>query len=399
MTPEKRVTKRSAIFYKFLYFFARIASIFIWRYKRVNKYRIKKGETVLVLSNHQSDIDPILILQSFNRPVYTVATDNLFTGKMGIWFFSKALGAIPKRKGAHDIRATAEMIKTVKQGGSVLVFPEGNRSYAEFQYPITDEFGKFVKMFKSTLVIFNLHGGTGVYPRWGNKKRRGKFYGEVKFALPYEDYKDYTDEELTQTIRENLKVFDSESNNRYKSKKRAEYLERMLFVCPKCGKTQTMYSKLEFVNCNSCGLKVEFTEDLRLKSDDQAFTFTRLNEWYQFQKKYVREMKIEPGKLIFEDEEVTLKLSNPFSKSIQLCTGKMELTDQELKVGDQVFDISKITSSSPISGRKLQITYEDNSYIIRGNDRFNPLKYVLLFNKLDTDMKKNKTDIYYNLEN
>ncbi|MBO7407570.1 MAG: 1-acyl-sn-glycerol-3-phosphate acyltransferase, partial [Clostridia bacterium] len=66
-----------------------------------DNYKIKTGERVLVLSNHQTDADPFCILPAFNRPVYPVATDNIFAGKFRSKLFS-ALGVIPKKKGVVD---------------------------------------------------------------------------------------------------------------------------------------------------------------------------------------------------------------------------------------------------------------------------------------------------------
>ena len=116
------------------------------------------------------------------------------------------LGAIPKRKGLADIKSTMEMLKYSGLGDPILFFPEGNRCYADFQFFISERIGKLLKSFKATIVLFNLHGGFGVLPRMGNKRRKGKFYGEIKNILKYDDYKDLDDLELYRIIKDNLKV-------------------------------------------------------------------------------------------------------------------------------------------------------------------------------------------------
>ena len=65
-------------------------------FRSKDKYKIKKGERVMVLSNHQTDFDPFCILPSFNKTLYAVATDHIFSGKYGK-VLHETLGAIPKK--------------------------------------------------------------------------------------------------------------------------------------------------------------------------------------------------------------------------------------------------------------------------------------------------------------
>lgn len=104
---------------------------------------------------------------------------------------------------------------------------------------------------------------------------------------------------LFSTIKDNLKVFDSESHNLYKSNKRGEYLERVFFVCPVCGKVETLYSKGAYLHCSNCGLKVEYSEDLQLKSDNPDFKFSKMIEYWNYQKRYIKDMLIYEDKVIF----------------------------------------------------------------------------------------------------
>ena len=372
-------------------------SFFRWQYRRKSKYRIKKGESVIVISNHQTDLDPLLIQLSFNKLLRTLSTDNIFKkGRMGR--FLLRMGGIPKRKGMMDMKSNLEMFRLVNEGKSLLFFPEGNRSYAEFQYYITEGIGKLIKKLKSTLIIFNIHGGTGRYPRFASKPRKGKFYGEIKKAMPYEEYSDMSDEELTKLIIDNLRVFDSESGELYKSKERAEYLERMFFVCPKCGTPHKLVSDKNIIRCEHCGLEVTYNENLTLSSDDPDFKFTRLVEWYNYQKKWVRDYKVKKGEGIFKDSDITLRTCNPYERSELLSEGNITLNDEKLIFDKIIFDLKDITIASPVSGRKFIFSIGDKQYEVRGDKRFNPLKYVFMFNKLDTKMKETGIDKYYNLE-
>ena len=383
---------------------SRIIKLLSFLYTRIfigfrcrDRYHVKDGESVLVLSNHQTDYDPFCIIPSFSRIVYPVATDNIFSGR----FVSRVLSylnVIPKKKGVADVSALIQMRSTLKNGASVLLFPEGNRSYAEFQYYINPGMAKFIKSTGATVVLFNIHGGSGISPRFKHKNRRGRFYGEISRVIPYEEYREMDDGELFRQITDGIRVFDSDSGDLYKSIRRAEYLERMLFACPKCGASQTLVSEKQYIKCRNCGLTVEYGEDLHLKSDDPAFVFSRLIDWWSYQKKYVREMEILPGKAVFSDSGVKLFSSEPFEKKVLLASGDVSVDDTSLRCSDRVFDVAKIEAASVVSGRNLTFVYEKKEYTMRGNVRFNPLKYAFLFNRLDTLMKLRSTDKYYNTE-
>lgn len=368
----------------------------MWGYRIKGKYKAKKGENIIVLSNHQTDYDPILIRMSFNRFLYTVATDNIFSKKKTAKWLTR-LGAIPKRKGISDLKCTIKMSEIASNGGSLLLFPEGNRSYAEFQFYISDNFAKLLKNLKCTIVLFNLHGGFGCFPRFGNKKRKGPFYGRIKKVLKYKDYEHLTVEELNEVVKENLEVFDSDSEKLYKSKRKAEYLERMYFVCPKCGDIHSLRSEGDILRCDKCGLEVTYQENLTLHSDDLSFSFVKLNDWYEYQKKWVREYEVKKGEKIFVDENVTLSLANPYQEQQLITQGQLVLTDEKISVGNHSFDIKEIEIASPVSGRNLCLTINNDNYVIRGEERFNALKYVLMFNKLETKMKIEGTDKYFSI--
>ncbi len=378
-------------------------------YRRKNKFDNRK-QNVLVLSNHQTDIDCINISFHFRRTLYFLMTDSVTSNRKIYRLLDYVFAPITKKKGTNDSTSIRKMIQVAREGGSLCLFPEGNRCYAEFQYPVENSISKLVRILKLPLIIFNIHGGNGVSPRWKHKPRKGKFYGEIKRIIYPDEYNKMSDDELHDTIVNNLRVYDSESGNLYRSKRRAEYLEKMLFVCPNCNKQGTLYSKKEYITCTSCGLNVEYTKDLHLKSNDESFKYTKLNDWYQMQKKWVKEYIVKENETIFKDTSVRLFTSNSNEQRKLLVEGEIELTDKELifrsnyKNKDvvfesKIFNLSEISISSVISGSNFYFSLiNGETYLVKGKDRFNPLKYVFMFNKLDTDMKNSKRDEYYTLD-
>ena len=366
-------------------------------YKRVNFLKMKKGESYIVLGNHQASLDGIFLPYSFQRHLYGVLTDSFLSKGWVAKMFKHQLGLIGKHKGAVDLKANMDMMRCIREGGSLLIFPEGNRSYGEFQFTMTDGFAKFIRFFKKPIVLFNFHGGCGVDPRFAKSRRKGPFYGEIKRIIQPEEFANWSDEELHKVIQENLRVYDSDSGELYKSNERAEYLERMFFVCPKCGKVETLYSKGNYLYCKECGLKVEYTEDLHFKSDDPDFKFERLVDWYNYQIDFVKNYQVGDG-IIFKEGTAKLYISYPDKKRELVAEGPVELTAKTIKFAGKTIDIAEIEIASPINGNNFNFTTSTEEYLVKGDERFNPLKYIFMFNKLDTKMRNSKADIYYNLE-
>lgn len=393
---DKIVLRRHAFFRTMAIPILKIFSM-LKGYKNKSHFKIKKGESYLVLSNHQTDYDGLFIMLSFNRHLYPVATDTLMSNGTTSKLLNHCFGIIPKKKGIADYEANKKMLQVFEEGGSLLLFPEGNRTYAEFQFSFTKAFPKFLKTIKKPVILFNIHGGTGTNPRFANKSRKGPFYGKIKKVLKYEDYKDLSDEELYEIISNNLKVYDSASKCSYTSNKRAEYLERLFFLCPRCGKVHCLVSSGNYIECKECGLKVEYTNNLHLKPNDDNVKIEKMLDWYNLQIRYIKNLEITDD-VIFSENDVGIYKSELYEKRTLISKGKIELYKDKLVIGDYVINIGDINIASPTGGNKFALNAGDKSYIVIGNERFNPLKYVLMFNKLETKMKQKETDIYYNLE-
>ena len=390
------VLKRHSFYRALVFPFIKLLAL-MKGYKNKSHFKIRKGESYLVLSNHQTDFDGIFIMLSFNKMLYPVATDTVMSNGFTSKVIHHCFGLIPKKKGTVDFEANKKMFRCFMEGGSLLLFPEGNRSYAEFQFSFTKGFAKFVKTLKKDVILFNFHGGTGSYPRFASKRRKGPFYGKIRKILRYEDIKDMPDDELYELISLNLKVYDSESNAKYISKNRAEYLERMFFVCPKCGKVECLYSEGNYIICKECGFETEYTEDLHLIPNDKEIKINKMLDWFNYQIRYINNLEIKDG-VIFSDEDVELYATEIFKKRRLVTKGKLELYKDKMIVNDFVIDIKDIRNASPTGTRKLGFTVEDQDYFIIGSERFNSLKYVFMFNKLETKMKESGVDIYYSLE-
>lgn len=82
---------------------------------------------VLIASNHESFLDPPLIGNVYQSEMYYLARKTLFTRTTN-WLYTR-WNAIPVDQDRPDMASLKTIIRKLKQGGRVLVFPEGQRTH------------------------------------------------------------------------------------------------------------------------------------------------------------------------------------------------------------------------------------------------------------------------------
>ena len=88
---------------------------------------LESGQGVLMASNHQSFLDPMLVGIAFDRPVHFLARESLFRVPLFGRLIS-GVGAHPVRRGQTDISALKTAIRILRGGRALLMFPEGTRT-------------------------------------------------------------------------------------------------------------------------------------------------------------------------------------------------------------------------------------------------------------------------------
>jgi len=81
---------------------------------------------VLIISNHQSFIDPPLLGNLYSHEIWYLARKTLFKG-FGAWLYPR-WNAIPVDQDKPDMASLKTVIKLLKEGKPVLIFPEGERT-------------------------------------------------------------------------------------------------------------------------------------------------------------------------------------------------------------------------------------------------------------------------------
>jgi len=97
------------------------------RYHREGIKNLPAGGSFMVVANHLSVSDPVIIGLSLNRKVVFLAKEELFKNPISRYFV-RSFGALPVYRGKSS-RDTLHKANLVLQNGGVLaMFPEGHRS-------------------------------------------------------------------------------------------------------------------------------------------------------------------------------------------------------------------------------------------------------------------------------
>ncbi len=396
MKKEKKKPQRLVCLrHRVSFFLARCVG-FVMSFMYGCRYRVfrgRRGQNYFILSNHQTLLDPPLLAMSFRMPVYFVAGETLFNDSIPSRLLRYLFAPIKKMKGTADVACIRSMVRVAREGGTVAIFPEGNRTWTDTPFYVDPAICSLIRLLKLPLLLYRFEGGYGVDPRWGGSRRKGRFVCGVYKEISVEEIAAMSDEALYGTVLTALTVTDAESGFLYRSAARAEYLERLLFICPKCGAISSLRSEGDHIRCSRCGLSVTYGEDLRLSSEDPSLGFSSLKEWYDYQLSAVRGMKIGKEQVIFSDADAVL-YDKTGEKRILIARGNCILTDTKLSVGETQIPLSGIRAVSVVGGRKLVFHTEERFYILTGDARFNAIKYALVFNVLPTAIKEEK---YYGL--
>ncbi len=357
----------------------------------------------LILFNHQTAYDQFFVSASFKRHVYYVATEDLLSNGFISRMMSLLVAPIPIKKQMTDLRAVKQCTKVAREGGTIAIAPEGNRTYSGRTAYIKPAIVKLIKLLKLPIAIFLIEDGYGVQPRWSDSVRKGRMSAGVTRIIEPEEYRDLTPDELCELVRSELWVDEAKAGGPFEGSKKAEYIERAMYVCPDCGLSK-FESTGNICRCTSCGQRIEYTASRELKGIDKTFPFSFAGEWYDYQEKFVNGLKLsdyyeEP---MFTDTvrlfRVKLYDRKYFLRDnvcVRLFGDRIELSDE----GDfaRVFRFDEAELITVLGRNKLNVYIGDDVLPFTGDAHFNALKYVNIFFRYKNIHGGNENDEFLGL--
>ncbi|HUG00606.1 MAG TPA: lysophospholipid acyltransferase family protein [Longimicrobiales bacterium] len=125
----------------------------------------------LIVSNHQSILDPILIQSFCPRPLHTMTKSTQFGVPVFGWLVREHLLAFPVRRFQIDPQAVRVALRRLEQGRAVGVYVEGERSWDGCLQP--PRLGTLRLLLKAGVPVIPcaISGSYDVWPRWDRALR------------------------------------------------------------------------------------------------------------------------------------------------------------------------------------------------------------------------------------
>ncbi|MHC4074763.1 MAG: lysophospholipid acyltransferase family protein [Planctomycetota bacterium] len=188
----------------------RLFCLLFFRVRTYGRENIPRKGAFVLISNHQSYLDPMLCGGLINRRVSFLARESLFTH----WLFGRmirSVGTIPVKLDQADISAMRKVIEVLKQDRGVCLFPEGTRSDDGKITPFKPGFGLLCRRGKAAVVPVVIDGAFECWPRHQRLFSPGSIsvcYGKVISA---EQARNMGDVKLAQVLTETLRQMQIES--------------------------------------------------------------------------------------------------------------------------------------------------------------------------------------------
>lgn len=339
----------------------------------------------LVLCNHNTDWDPLLLAIAFPEYMSFVASEHIFrwglAGKFIVW----AMNPIARLKGTTAGDTAMTILRRLRKGVSVAMFAEGNRSFNGLTNPILPATGKLARSSGATLITYRLDGGYFTSPRWSAALRRGKMTGAVVNVYTPEQLKAMTPDAVNAAIRADLAVdayaVQREEMVAYRGKALAEHLECVLCRCPKCGKIGTLKSAGDTLSC-PCGFSVRYNEYGFFEGEDAPFD--NVTDWDAAQTEALLALSDAAGDgPIFSDGGMTLKeIDLDEHSETGLGTGSMTLYADRLECCGRVFPLADLTGFSLVQAQRVDFVCAGRNYEITSPEVRCTRKYMTVIEHL-----------------
>jgi 1-acyl-sn-glycerol-3-phosphate acyltransferase len=152
------------IVYNIFYNLAKLLARMIFSMRVIHPERMVESGPLLIAVNHSSFFDPPLAGICSRRGVYYLARKTLLK-----WpFFGPlfpAMNVIPVERDGNDMSALREVIKKVKEGNAVLLFPEGTRSLDGDLQPARAGIGLVIAKTGAPVLPMRIFGAYEAFPK------------------------------------------------------------------------------------------------------------------------------------------------------------------------------------------------------------------------------------------
>lgn len=373
--------------HKFVYSAARFLAGRYFTKRYDFKYTPYKANQLpyLLVCNHSTAGDQFLVGIQFPKYIRFVASEHVMRNGLGGWLIAFLQNPIPKLKGSRS-NETYDLIKeNLAAGTNVCIAVEGNRSSNGRTGFISPRIGNLVKDSTGSMITYRLDGGYLKQPRWAKNMRSGPVIGNVVREYSRDELDKMTEEQIYESVKADLYVdeYSRQHTNpvEYSADEPGEYLETVLYVCPKCGGIGTLHSKGNILECD-CGYSAALNNYGFFIGENLAFD--NVYDWDVWQKEQVvlrlNEFQKHSDVAVTSDNNQVLRLlhtrKEPITGTISIFPDKMEFRSDTVALD---FPLDEISQMAAVDRMTLLFTHGDNYYEVKSKLNRSAFKYIALW--------------------
>jgi len=187
----------------------------IWfRYRTIGRRRVPRSGALLVCSNHQSFLDPMLIGATCSRRLRYLARETLFRS----WFnyLIRWYDAIPVNRDGMSLSGIKATLSALKRDqAAVVMFPEGTRTDDGEVQPLKPGFITLARRGKAGLIPVAIDGAFDAWPRHRKWPRFGKriciVFGD---PIPFAQVAKLSDDDLIAELQRRVNACHAEARRK-----------------------------------------------------------------------------------------------------------------------------------------------------------------------------------------
>ena len=225
-----------SLMYAFIFFLVRL-----WLGKR---QRVEIEDAALreldapyiLLSNHESFEDFYYLSQLAHprNPSYLV--NEYYCTRPLLKPMAKKGGILSKKLFTRDMSTGVGILRMVRRGYPIVIFPEGRLSPDGRSTPIVESGAALYRRLRTALVLVRIDGAYFAHPKWRKRTYRSTIRVSVRRVLRPEELAELTEAELDELIRAEL-YNDASAGGQtvWPQKDKAVGLDTLLYRCADCG--------------------------------------------------------------------------------------------------------------------------------------------------------------------
>lgn len=375
---DKRLVRKPTFFgWVILGFF--VVLIFKLKIKSKVIFKDKLRKKSLVLAPHRNYMDFIIVpIIYYPNRGHFVSTSYWYRNKK-LGKFLDWLGCIKKDQYKSDVNAIKEMSDCFKRGDLIYMFPEGQMSMDGKSQELSPGLEKLIKKFKLNVYVCNPNGSYLSGPKWHGKLIKGRIETECKLIIKEEDIDNLSTKDIYdityKAMNENndFEWFRKHPDYKFKSKKKAEGLEKVVFSCPKCGGSH-LTTKNSTLMCD-CGLNLEFEKNNYNFKENEYFK--DLEGLLEYENNIVREdIK---NNVVYENNATiisyeTLDPKELTYKKVRMDNEKIEFLNED-NTDIMSFDLKKIINFVITLGKSFEVPTPEATYRLYLDNGVESAKY------------------------